>query len=129
MEKKMTLQEAIQDKNRPLSVPPQQWMQYEQAKEIQQQQLLDNEVKRIVADEIQSDEIDNIVVDAQQSLDIGIQQMILGCRIAIRALQQLNRKNVTIDQRNVYNQIQDLMHNAIAPYLSDILKSRKRLYK
>lgn len=126
----MTLQEAIMDKDRPLSMTPQQWMQYTQANEIEQEQLLQNQVKRIVAvQQNNDDDLSQIQVQIQEKLDIGIEQMVLGCRIAIKSLQQLQRKNVSPVQRKVYNQIKALINNAIAPYLGDILDSRKGLYK
>lgn len=127
----MTLQEAIMDKDRPLSMTPQQWMQYTQANEIEQEQLLQNQVKRIVAVQQNNndDDLSQIQIQIQEKLDIGIEQMVLGCRIAIKSLQQLQRKNVSPDQRKVYNQIKTLINNAIAPYLGDILDSRKGLYK
>lgn len=121
----MTLQQAIMDKDRPLSMTPQQWMQYQQAKQYQDDQLIENEVKTI----IEQDETTPIEVLPQEKLDIGIQQMVIGCRIAMKMLQQLDRTNVSPKQREVYNEIKDLVNNAIAPYLADILKSRKKLYK
>ena len=125
----MTLQEAIKDKNRPLSVSPHEWMQYEQAKEYEEEQLIEAQIKRIVVDQNPDISEDNIMVDVEDKLDIGIQQMILGCRISMKALQELDRKNVTIQERQAYSQIKKLIYNAVAPYLADVLKSRKGLYK
>lgn len=127
----MTLQEAIMDKNRPLSVPPQQWMQYEQAKQHEQEELIENEIKRIVAiEENREDEdVSDIKVDAEEKLNIGIEQMILGCRMSMRVLQQLERKNTSPKERAFYNQARKIINNAVAPYLADILKARKKIYK
>lgn len=127
----MTLQEAIMDKNRPLSVPPQQWMQYEQAKEYEEQQVIENQIKRIVAVEQNQDDedISNINVDSEQKLQISIEKMILGCRMSMKVLQELDRKNATPSQREFYNTTKNIINNAIAPYLADILKARKKLYK
>lgn len=121
----MTLQQAIIDPNRPLSMTPQQWMQYTQAQEKQDEILLQNEVKRIIFNQNE----EQIVPQPDEKLDIGIQQMVLGCRIAMKSLQQLQRKNVSIDQRKIYIEIKDLINNAISPYLADILVARKGLYK
>ena len=127
----MTLQEAIMDKNRPLSVSPHEWMQYEQAKQHEQEELIENEIKRIVAIEENKDDEDvsDIKVDAEEKLDISIEQMVLGCRMSMRVLQQLERKNVSPKEREFYNQTKKIINNAIAPYLADILKIRKKLYK
>lgn len=125
----MTLQEAIKDNNRPLSVSPYEWMQYEKAKQQEEQQLIQAQIKRIVMDQNPTKENSEFDVDVQEKLDIGIEQMILGCRIAIKSLQQLDRMNVSPKERQVYNEIKGLIYNAVAPYLSDILKSRKGLYK
>lgn len=124
----MTLQEAVKDKNRPLSVSPHEWMQYEQAKQHEEEELIQKQVKRIIEDENPEQNVD-ININAEEKLDIGIEQMILGCRISMKALQQLDRQNVTASQRPVYNEIKSLIYNAVAPYLADILKSRKGLYK
>lgn len=124
----MTLQEAVKDKNRPLSVSPHEWMQYEQAKEHEEEELIQKQVKRIIEDENPEQNVD-ININAEEKLDVGIEQMILGCRISMKALQQLDRQNVTASQRPVYNEIKSLIYNAVAPYLADILKSRKGLYK
>lgn len=124
----MTLQEAVKDKNRPLSVSPHEWMQYEQAKQHEEEELIQKQVKRIIEDENPEQNVD-ININAEEKLDVGIEQMILGCRISMKALQQLDRQNVTASQRPVYNEIKSLIYNAVAPYLADILKSRKGLYK
>lgn len=127
----MTLQEAIMDKNRPLSVSPHEWMQYEQAKQYEQEELIENEIKRIVAIEENKDDEDvsDIKINVEEKLDISIEQMVLGCKMSMRILQELDRKNVSPLEREVYNEIKKNVYNAIAPYLVDILKIRKRLYK
>ena len=123
----MTLQEAIKDKDRPLSMTPEQWMHYVQADEKEDEILIQGQVKRIVASQ-QNDEAP-IDPSSDEKLDIGIEQMILGCRISMKSLQELQRINLTPDQRKVYIQIKRLIDNAIAPYLADILQARKGLYK
>lgn len=124
----MTLEQSINDKNRPLSVSPFEWMQYKEANEKEDEDLLDGEAKRIIAEQnnINPDEVN---VSPEQKLDIGIEQMILGCRMVNRTLLELNRKDVSIKQRNAYKTIKDLMDNAISPYLADILKERNNLIR
>jgi len=93
--------------------------------------LIENEIKRIVAIEENKDDEDvsDIKIDVEEKLDISIEQMVLGCKMSMRILQELDRKNVSPLEREVYNEIKKNVYNAIAPYLADILKIRKRLYK
>lgn len=120
----MTLQQAIMDPDRPLSVSPYQWIQYEEAKDNEEQEIVDQAIELI--QEQQKTQQDYKV---QEKLDIGIEQMVIGCRIAIRTLQQIQRKDLGIKQRQVYKNIKDLIFNAVSPYLADVLKERKKLYK
>lgn len=122
----MTIDEAINDKDRPLSMTPQEWMQYVEATEEEDKALIDNEVARLVAKEgdDESREIDNA-----EKLDIGIEQMVLGCKIAMRALQGLSRDNMGVREREAYDRIGDLIYNAIGPYLSDVLETRTKLIR
>ena len=126
----MTLEEAIKDQKRPLSVSPMQWMQYVEANDKQEQEIVDNEVKRIVSEEnnIPFQEL-KTEIDPFEKLEIGIQQMVLGCKISIKALQELERVNTTPSERKAVNKIKEYVNNAIAPYLADILIQRKNSYK
>ena len=53
--------------------------------------------------------------------------MVLGCRIAIRALKELSRKDVSIRDRKAYDGISEIVNRAIAPYLADMMKYRKEI--
>ena len=122
----MTIDEAIKDKDRPLSMTPQEWMQYVEAADEEDKALVDNEVARIVAQE-GGDEPREI--DSAEKLDIGIEQMVLGCKVAMRALQGLSRDNVGVKEREAYDRIGDLIYNAVGPYLSDVLETRTKLIR
>ena len=116
----MTLEEAIADKDRPLSVPPGEWIQYAEAKETEDRQLVDDEAVRLVEKE---EGAERAVVPAEQ-LELGLEQMVLGCKMAMRALHSLERENVSVKERDFYNSVSDLVFNAVAPYLADILRAR-----
>ena len=124
----MTLQEAMVDPNRPLSMTPREWMQYEEAKEQEEVEDIDQTAKGIYAEEegIPEERADS-EVGAEEKLEVGMEQMVLGCRIAIRALNELSRKDVSIRDRKAYDGISEIVNRAIAPYLADMMKYRKEI--
>ena len=124
----MTLQEAMADPNRPLSMTPREWMQYEEAKEQEEVENIDQTAKEIYAEEEGvSEEQTDLEFGSEEKLEIGIEQMVLGCRIAIRALNELSRKDVSIKDRKAYDGISEIVNHAIAPYLADMMKYRKEI--
>ena len=124
----MTLQEAMVDPNRPLSMTPREWMQYEEAKEQEEVENIDQTAKEIYAEEEGvSEEQTDLEFGSEEKLEIGIEQMVLGCRIAIRALNELSRKDVSIKDRKAYDGISEIVNHAIAPYLADMMKYRKEI--
>lgn len=124
----MTLEEAIADKDRPLSMTPMEWMQYEEASEEEDRDLVDDSAQRIVAEETGDDDPSAVVVEPGEKLDIGIEQMVLGCKMAMRALQELSRADVGVADRKAYDTIGDLIHNAVGPYLVEVLDARRASY-
>ena len=124
----MTLQEAMVDPNRPLSMTPREWMQYEEAKEQEEVENIDQTAKEIYAEEEGvSEEQTDLEFGSEEKLEIGIEQMVLGCRIAIRALNELSRKDVSIKDRKAYDGICEIVNHAIGPYLADRMKYRKEI--
>ena len=124
----MTLQEAIADPNRPLSMTPQEWMQYEEAKEQEEVENVDQTAKAIYVEETGiSEEQADSEFGSEEKLEVGIEQMVLGCRIAMRALNELSRKDVSIAERKAYDGMAEIVNRAIAPYLADMMKFRKEL--
>ncbi len=124
----MTLQEAIMDKSRPLSVTPQEWMQYEEAKDHEEEELFDRAADRIIRESSDSPDDEGGGPDADERFEAGVEQMILGCRIAIRALQELSRSDLKPGDRSYYDECERLVCRAVAPYLADILVARKRRF-
>ena len=124
----MTLQEAMVDPNRPLSMTPREWMQYEEAKEQEEVENIDQTAKGIYTEEegIPEEQADS-EFGAEEKLEVGMEQMVLGCRIAIRALNELSRKDVSIRDRKAYDGISEIVNRAIAPYLADMMKYRKEI--
>lgn len=124
----MTLQEAIDDKSRPLSVSPKEWMEYEQSAEQADADLTKNAARRIVAEEqgIPEEKSGEIEVTSEECVEIGIEQMILGCRMVLRGLQELSRQNLAIDERRYYDDMEQLMRNEVLPDVADLLINRKK---
>lgn len=120
----MTLQEAIADPNRPLSMTPQEWMQYEEAKEQEEVENVDQTAKEIYVEETGEPESE---FGSEEKLEVGIEQMVLGCRMALRALNELSRKDVPIQERKAYDGMTEIVNRAIAPYLADMMKYRKEI--
>ena len=116
----MTLEEAIADKNRPLSVSPYEWMQYRAAEDKEAEMIFDDEADRIVQEETQSEE--PVKTTPRERVEIGVEQMILGCRIAMRALQQIDREDAAVADRAKYDKVKDNIFNGVAPYLAAALK-------
>ena len=123
----MTFQEAVKDPNRPLSMTPQEWMQYEEARDVEEAEVVDQTAKTIYEEEFAADGESDREFGSEEKLEVGIQQMVLGCRAAMRELNELSRKNATQKERNAYNGMSDIVNRAIAPYLADMMKFRKEL--
>lgn len=128
----MTLDEAIRDKNRPLSVAPAEWMEYQKAKDADEEVLFDEEASRIVRDEHavtsplpesthEDVDSDDAVVTPSDRLEIGIEQMVIGCKMAIRALQELSR--IDSGQSDKYDKIGTYIRNGVSPYLAEAMKA------
>ena len=118
------MQEAISDPNRPLSMTPQEWMQYDEAREQEEVENVDQTAKAL--HDAESPEPDS-EFGSEEKLEIGIEQMVLGCRIAMRALNELSRKDVPVQERKAYDGMSEIVDRAIAPYLADMMKFRKEL--
>ena len=122
----MTFQEALSDPNRPLSMTPKEWMQYEEAKEKEEEENVEGAAKELYVEEIGPLPEDGEALP-EAKLELGIEQMVLGCRIAMRALNELQRKDVAVKERKAYDGISEIVDRAIAPYLADMMKFRKEL--
>ena len=107
---------------------PREWMQYEEAKEQEEVENIDQTAKEIYAEEegVSEEQVDS-EFGSEEKLEVGIEQMVLGCRIAIRALNELSRKDVSIRDRKAYDGISEIVNRAIAPYLADMMKYRKEI--
>ena len=116
------------DPNRPLSMTPQEWMQYEEAKEQEEVEVVDQTARQLYAQEMEvPEERADDEFDAVAKLEIGIEQMVLGCRIALRALNELGRQDASKEDRKAYDGMSEIVNFAIAPYLADMMKYRKEL--
>lgn len=103
---------------------PQEWMQYEEAKEQEEVENVDQTAKEIYVEETGEPESE---FGSEEKLEVGIEQMVLGCRMALRALNELSRKDVPIQERKAYDGMTEIVNRAIAPYLADMMKYRKEI--
>lgn len=108
---------AISDPNRPLSIPPREWMASVQASLAEDTDLTDNVIKRITREK--SDGKDHTPTDVEV-IDMGIDQIIQGIRIVYEGLKQAERIDVSPQMREAINKIKDLMDTAVTPYMKDI---------
>lgn len=106
----------------------QEWLQYEEAKEQEEVENVDQTARDIYAEEmgVATPQADS-EFGSEEKLEIGIEQMVLGCRMAIRALNELSRKDVSPSERRAYDGLEEIVNKAIAPYLADMMKFRKEL--
>ena len=116
----MTIDEAIADKDRPLSVSPYEWVQYRKAEEKDDETLFDKEAERIVEDETGERPEE---MTPQDRLEIGVEQMVVGCKMAMRALQEMRRIDLPASERAKYDKAGNFIFNGVAPYLADALKA------
>lgn len=103
-------------------------MQYEEAREHEEVENVDQTAMEIYAEEMGiSEEQAESEFGSEEKLEIGIEQMVLGCRAAMRALNEISRKDVPPSERKAYDGMAEIVNRAIAPYLADMMKYRKEL--
>lgn len=119
----MTINEAIADPKRPLSIAPQEWMLAVEAKLAEEQELTDKVAQRVVAAKRGEEPTKPLEVSAIEKMDAGIDQLVQGCKILMSALDELKRANLEPYQRKSVDKINDLTNNAIGPYLVDIIQA------
>ena len=123
----MTLEEAINDKNRPLSVSPDEWMRYEQASDREDEEITASEAREVLSEERGEPVPDDEEVEPFDMLEIGVARLVIGCKMCIRALHQMDRMDAGKGERAAVSRIEDLVFNAVAPYVADTLKATRAL--
>lgn len=119
----MTINEAIVDPKRPLSIAPQEWMLAVEAKLAEDEELTDKAAQRVIAAKKGEEPTKPLDVSAIEKMDAGIDQLVQGCKILMSAMDELKRLNLEPHQRKSVEKINDLTNNAIGPYLVEIIQA------
>ena len=119
----MTINEAISDPKRPLSIAPQEWMLAVEAKLAEDEELTDKAAQRVIAAKKGEEPTKPLDVSAIEKMDAGIDQLVQGCKILMNAMDELKRANLEPHQRKSVDKINDLTNNAIGPYLVEIIQA------
>ena len=114
----MTLQEAINDKNRPLNVSPKDWMQ-----QVEQNLQLMEETA-IYPEEAEKSISEN---NAFMTIDVGMDYIIQGIQTVIKGLQIAEKIDLKIDERKIIKSIDENIKGAVLPYSLDILEDLEKI--
>lgn len=130
----MTFEEAVMDKNRPLSITPREWMTAVEASIAEDDELTENSVKRIAKDKTKaenkpssSDSKSSENDDSMMRLELGVDQIVQGIKIVYSALDSAKSANYTPEIRSVANKVRDLFDGAISPYIIDVIDELQKL--
>lgn len=122
----MTLEEAIKDPKRPLSISPRDWALSVEAELAEEEELIDKSAKRI-ASEQKEIEFRPSKESGWEKIDIGIDQIIQGCQILEKGIWEAGMKNLSPEYRGVLDSIKDTFQSAIVPYMADIIREADKI--
>ena len=114
----MRFEEAVNDKSRPLSITPREWMMSVEASLAEEEELTVNSAKRIAGKEQKADAPSG---DGVEKIDIGVDQIVQGIKICYVGLSEAERANLPPELRKIINKVKDLMDTAISPYMLDVI--------
>lgn len=122
----MTLNEAIQDPKRPLSINPMEWMLAVEADLAEDEELTKKVTERLAAKKSKKSDDDtepkkDLVISGIETIDMGIDQIIQGIKLVYSGLDDTDKANMTPEMRKAVENIKDLMDTAIVPYMKDIV--------
>ena len=126
----MTFEEAAKDPRRPLSLSPLEWMYSVEAKLNEEEELTERATKRIAAAKKENQKEDELPEDSGtgvEKIDLGIDQLVSGCRIIDAGLREASLVDMEPKMRKCIDKIKDLMETAIEPYLVDIIMESNKL--
>lgn len=121
---KMTLNEAIFDPKRPLSITPSEWMMSAQANLAEEQELTKKSTQRIIQakkEKSNSTPKKDFMISGIQTIDIGIDQIIQGIKIVYSGFDDTDKADLFPAFRKAVSKIKDLMDTAIVPYMKDVV--------
>ena len=92
---KMTLNDAIFDPKRPLSITPSEWMMSVEASLAEEEELTKKSVQRIAKKEkSNSAPQKDFMLSGIQTIDIGIDQIVQGIKIVYSGLEDTNKADL-----------------------------------
>ena len=113
----MNLQEAINDKNRPLNMSPRDWMQQvnNSVNEMEESIIYPEEAEKTISED-----------NAFMTIDIGMDYIIQGIQTVIKGLQIAEKIDLKIEERKVINFIDENIKGAVLPYSIDIIEQLEK---
>lgn len=121
----MTLNEAIQDPKRPLSINPMEWMLAVEADLAEEEELTKKVAERIATkDKKNNDTIPqkDLVITGIETIDMGIDQIVQGIKLVYSGIENSDRADMKPKLRKTVNEIKDLMDTAVVPYMKDVVE-------
>ena len=121
---KMTLNQAILDPKRPLSVTPKEWMMSVEASLAEEEELTKKTAQRMIQAKKSEDKPikRDLMVQGIQTIDLGLDQIVQGIKLVYSGFDDTTNADLTPKYRKAINQIKDLMDTAIVPYMKDIVQ-------
>ena len=122
----MTIEEAIKDPKRPLSISPRDWALSMDAELEEENELIEKSSERI-ASEQKDESFAHSKESGWEKIDIGIDQIIQGCQILEKGIWEANMKNLSPECRSILDAIKDIFQSAIVPYMADIVQESEKI--
>ena len=119
----MTLNEAIQDPKRPLSINPMEWMLAVEADLAEEEELTKKVAERIATQNKKNDNVvsqKDLSITGVETIDMGIDQIIQGIKLVYSGIENSDRADMKPKLRKTVNEIKDLMDTAVVPYMKDV---------
>lgn len=121
----MTLNEAIQDPKRPLSINPMEWMLAVEADLAEEEELTKKVAERIATKNKKDNDTvpqKDLVITGVETIDMGIDQIIQGIKLVYSGIENSDRADMKPKLRKTVNEIKDLMDTAVVPYMKDVVE-------
>lgn len=122
----MTIEEAIKDPKRPLSISPRDWALSIDAELEEENELIDKSSERIASEQKEAS-FSHSKESGWEKIDIGIDQIIQGCQILEKGIWEANMKNLSPECRSILDTIKDIFQSAIVPYIADIVQESEKI--
>lgn len=122
----MTIEEAIKDPKRPLSISPRDWALSMDAELEEENELIDKSSERIASEQKEAS-FSHSKESGWEKIDIGIDQIIQGCQILEKGIWEANMKNLSPECRSILDTIKDIFQSAIVPYMADIVQESEKI--